>query len=403
MPATIGMVGTNLNPTDLAKKSYASAFMRVFPGGAGAPIWAITANLPTGLAAQFEHGYYTKSMVFPEFQINAVGGYAAGITTFVVDTTVNLVPGQTFKNSRTNEVVLVLTVVSGTSITVRRAFGQTAAAAILDDDYFPGVGNAQEEGSNRPNSSIILPTRVINFTQIFRNSWALTDSMRATMTIAGNGTVAESREDCSLFHAADMEKALIFGERYSGTLNNQPIRGMDGIISSISQYAAGNVSTAASTTSYDQLETMLDPVFNFQSNPRINNERWLFVGPQALKVITKIGRLSGQYEIVDGQTSFGLQFSSFKIARGTFRLVQHPLFATNVVWSKMAVAMDFSAIKLAYLGNRNTKKEEYGMDGRSTDSGQDAVGGSLTTEMTLEVRNPFSLGVVYNLTAGAAS
>jgi hypothetical protein len=41
------------------------------------------------------------------------------------------------------------------------------------------------------------------------------------------------------------------------------------------------------------------------------------------------------------------------------------------------------------------------MDGRSTDDGIDAVGGSLTTEMTLEFLNPAANAVVYNLTAAA--
>ena len=35
------------------------------------------------------------------------------------------------------------------------------------------------------------------------------------------------------------------------------------------------------------------------------------------------------------------------------------------------------------------------------DQGQDALGGTLTTEMTLIVRNPSANAVIYNLTAGA--
>lgn len=401
MPSTLGYANTSNAPTDLLVKSYASEFMRVFPGGGPAPIWAIMANLATGKALQFEHGYYTKTMVFPEFQINNGAGYNSAATSLTVDSSANIVVGQTFQNFRTKEQVLVTEITSGTVIVVQRGVGVTAAAAIVDDDYFPMVGNAQEEASDRPTSAIIMPTRTLNLTQIFRNSWTISDSLRATMTIAGDGNVAESRQDCALFHSADMEKAILFGERFSGTLNNQPFRKMDGIISSVSQYASGNITTAGATTTYDQLETALDPVFNYQSNPAMAAERWLFVGSTALKVINKIGRLSGQYQIVDGATSFGLQFQTFKISRGTFHMVEHPLLNTNTSWAKMAIALDFSAMKLAYLANRKTKSEEFGFDGKNVQDGKDAIGGSLTTEMTLELRNPFAQGVVYNLTAAA--
>ncbi len=397
---TKGTWNTANLPTDLAKKSYASMFMRLFPNGP-APIWAILANMKTKQANQFEHGYYTKTMVFPSFQINNVAGYLDSSTTFTVDSTANIVPGMTFQLPRTNEIVLVLTVASATSITVRRAFGTTAAAALVDDDLFFQIGTAHEEGSSRPQAATILPTRVINFTQIFRNSWALTDSLRATMTIAGEGNVSESRQDCALFHSSDMEKALIFGEKYSGTLNNQPIRGMDGLVASIDAVAPGNTNVAGSTTTYDQLETMLDPVFTYQTDPRLGNERWLFVGGTALKVINKIGRLSGQYQIVDGQTMFGLQFQGFRLSRGTFRMVEHPLLNSNAVWSKYAIAVDFTSLALAYLADRKTKSEEFGLNGKYVESGIDAVGGSLTTEMTLEAMNPYSCGVVSNLTAAA--
>lgn len=399
---TSSLLNTSEFPTDYARKSYAAALMRLMPNGT-APIFGITANMKTKTAVQFEHGYWTKTMVFPSFQINNGAGYLSTDTTVTIDSTTNVIPGMVMQNFRTKEQVLVLTVVSASSITIRRGVGTTAAAALLDDDFFPMVGNAKEEGSARPTESAVLPARVLNLCQIFRNAWGLTDSMRATLTIVGDGNVAESRMDCMAFHAADMEKALIFGEQYSGTLNGRPLRKMDGIINSIVTNASGNITTAGGTTTYDQLETALDPVFQYQTDPKIANERALFVGATAFKVINKIGRLSGTYQILEGQTSFGMQFSTFKISRGTFKMIEHPMLNTNTSWAKMALAIDFSSLSIAYLGDRKTKSEEYGANGQVNNNaaGADSVGGSLTTEMTLEMMNPAANGVIYNLTAGA--
>jgi hypothetical protein len=387
-------------PANLQALSFAASYVRLIPGGA-AKLTALLGMMPTKTAKQIEHFYYTRSAVFASMQINNVGGYAAGATTFTVDDTSNLVVGQVLQNFRTSEQVLLTAINSATSVDVVRGYGTTAAAAINDDDFFPVVGNAHEQASLRPTSAVIRPERVFNYTQIFRNAWALSDTHRAIENIAGMGNVAESRLDCMEFHMQDMEKAVLFGERYAGTLNSKPINKMDGIINSIKQYAPANVSTAGATTTFDQLEAMLDPIFDTQSDPKIGTERLLLVGGQALKVINKIGRLSGEYQIVQGQTSFGLQFNEFKLSRGSFKMLEHPLLNTNASWAKMAIAVDLSSLALAYLPGRKTKSEEYGMDGRSTDDGIDAVGGSLTTEMTLEFLNPAANAVVYNLTAAA--
>ena len=148
----------------------------------------------------------------------------------------------------------------------------------------------------------ITPVRITNLTQIFRNTWALTDTARATQVIAGETTVAENKQDCAAFHAADIEKALFFGQKSSGTRNGKPFRTMDGLISIVEQYTAqDNVHTAAATTNYTQLETMLDPVFNQATDPKVANERVMFVGGAAKRVLNNIGRLNGTYQMVDAQ------------------------------------------------------------------------------------------------------
>jgi hypothetical protein len=67
----------------------------------------------------------------------------------------------------------------------------------------------------------------------------------------------------------------------------------------------------------------------------------------------------------------------------------------------MAVAVDLSTFHLAYLGNRKTMSKEFNQDGTPVDNGIDAVGGTLTTELTVEIRNPPANAVITGLTAAA--
>jgi len=399
--------GTLGNTTDFVAKSFAGMITRLMPNGQ-APLFGMTAMLPTETALQVEHGFFTKTMIFPSMNLDAAVAGASD-TTFTVASTNNLIPGMLMRAQSTGEVVLINQVLSGTSVSVTRGVGTVAAGAIADNVNFYQVGNAFEESSIRPNALQINPVRITNFTQIFRNTWALSGSAQATQVIAGESTVAESRQECAAFHAADIEKALFWGQKSTGTRNGQPFRTMDGLIRITSDlsfypssYAAANVTTAGSTTNYTQLENALDPVFNQVTDPKAGNQRILFVGSQARKVINNIGRLNSTYYIQNGATSYGLQFGSFNIARGSFNMVEHPLFNSNSDWAKMAVAVDLSSFRVAYLGGRKTKKEEFNLAGQPVDNGIDAVGGTLTTEMTCVVKNPPANAVIYELTAAAA-
>ena len=401
MPA--GAYNTAALVTDLAEKSFDAAIMRLMPNGQ-APLFGLTSMLKQETARQIEHGYFSKTMLFPSMVTN--GSTAVGATTITVTSTTNVIPGMIFRADSTNENILVTAVISPTQVAVQRSIGTVTPATINTGTSLWMVGNAYEESSLRPQSLIILPQRVINYTQIFRNSWAVSETTRATFLIAGDTAIAESRRDCGAFHAADIEKAFFFGQRYMGTRNNQPFHTMDGLINAITSRASGNVTTLGATTNYTQLEAALDPCFNVSTDPTGPAERLLFVGGVARRVLHQIFRANGTYFIEDGQTSYGLQFDTFKIPRGRFRIIEHALFnayGQTSSWAKMAVAVDLNTFNKAYMTGRNTESREYNAAGQAVvDNGVDATGGTLTSELTCLVKNPEANAVLYGFTSGVA-
>lgn len=403
-----GLFNTAGFTQDLARKSFAGYITRLMPAGQ-APLFGMTSMLKTETAVQSEHGYFSKTMLFPEVTIGAAGQTAAD-TLWTVTSTTSILPGMLLRVNSSGENVLVTAVVGTTQISVQRAVGGTSAAVIAAAVKCYSIGTAYEEASVRPQSLIINPVRITNLTHIFRNTWALSDSVRATQMIAGDSNVAESKQDCSMFHAVDIEKALFWSQKFQGQRNGQPFRTMDGIISIVSNianypssYSAANVFTAGGTTNWTQMQGFLEPTLNQQTDPKVANERVVFCGGTAKRVINDIGRLNGTYYLQQGQTAWGLQFTTFMTARGTFRLIEHPLFNSNADWSKMAVVVDLSSFNVAYLGDRKTQYRAFNESGNTAqDNGIDAVGGTLTTEMTCLVKNPPANAVIYNLTAGAA-
>jgi len=399
MAGYVGMFNAQLNPQDFNKKSFAAMLVRYFPNG-GAPLFAMSALFGTKTALQYEHGYFSKTMIFPSITLGAA--VADGVaTTFTVVSTANVVPGMAFRAETTGEIVVIDSITSATALEATRGVGNVAAGAIANAGVLYQVGNAYEEGSVRPEALSIIPTRTTNFTQIFRNSWQLTGTAAATQVITGDGNVAENRQDCALFHSVDIEYALIFGQKFQGTKNGKPFHTMDGLISRIAQDAPGNIAPAGATTNYTQLEAMIDPLFDVATDPKTSNERIAYVGGKALIVINNIGRLNGTYNLVDGQTNYGLRFKTMTLSRGTIRLIEHPLLNTNPTWARNMIVVEPSSFDLAYLGGRKTMSQEYGVTGTPVDNGIDAVGGTLTTEVTTEIKNPAANGYFTGFTAAA--
>lgn len=390
-------------PQDLAEKSFSGMITRLMPNGQ-APLFGISSMLGEETAHQPEHGYFSKTMIFPSVVLDAAVADGAA-TTFTVVSNENILPGMILQADTTRENVLVTAVnANGTQITVVRATGTVAAGAIADEVRLYMVGNAYEEASVRPQSLVIVPVRQINLTQIFRNTWLLSGTALATSVIAGGAPDAETKQDCSMFHAVDIEKAILFGQTFQGTRNGFPFRTMNGLINYIQQQAAGNISTLGATTTYTQLEAALDPVFQQVTDPKNPNERLWFMGGIARRVVHAIARLNSTYHVNDLTTEWGLQFDMIRIPRGRFNMVEHPLlnaFGPTASWSRMGICVDLPSFNLAYMRGRKTQARDFNMAGQPVDNGVDAVGGTLTSELTCLVKNAPANAQQLNFTAGA--
>ena len=411
-----GLFNSSSPPATLIKPSFANAITRIGPNGY-ATLFALTGMMREQVATQVKHGYFSKTMVFPALTIagTLAGGTQTTITVSASATTsgnvfedgssnggtANVIPGNIFQCNLTGEHLVVRQVISPTQLVVTRGAGTVAAGTLTNADQLWLVGNAFEEGSTRPAAQALLAVENDNYCQIFRNTWAVTETMRSTLMLAGDTNVAETQSECMQFHGRDIESALFFGQKLVGTQNGQPFYKMEGVIANLLNNASSQITTLGATTNFTQLETALDPMFNTRTDVSATNERVAFVGGTALRVINNIGRLNGTYYLVDGQTSFGLQFHTLKLTRGTIQLIQHPLFNTNTAWSAQMVAVDLPTLDLAYL--RKTQQKTFNMDGDgdANDNGIDAVGGTLTTQVTALFKNPAANAVLYGFTAPA--
>lgn len=398
---------TSQLPANLAKRSYALALLRINPNGK-APILAMSGLAKEKMCNGIGHSYWTKTGEYTSLQLTvAIASDATTTFTAAAGDVAKLVPNMVLRYQDPTdpdtklEHVLITSIDTATTFTVVRGFGGTTAqAAIAITDTLAEVGVAFEQGSAAPQPRSIGFQIHTNFTQIFRHAYGNAKTLTASQVEVGDGNLAENRRDCMWFHAVAIELAILFGTKSPANLgdaaptyNSRPITTMDGIENSIRSFAPTNILSAQATTTFAQLEAMVDPTLDYQTNMSDSNDRVIYCGKVALKVFNNLGKLDGQNMTTPQETIFGQRFREFQTTRGNFKLVEHPLLNTTPDRSRMAFVMDFSAFNLRWL--RKTTTEEIKGAGRDEDAGV------MTSELTLEFMNPFACAVIHNLTAAA--
>ena len=433
-----GAVAPLIN-TEIVKKSFPSMISYLLPKG-DATLFALSSRMKEETALQIEHGFNAKIMIFPSFTVSAAAANTtSGITLAVYDSS-QVIPnglymavGTTTGGSGTlspstaalNEMLLVSSVPNGTSVVVTRSSDWNVANIALDTT-FVHVGNAFGDASLRPNSFLTKEIRVVNYTQIFRDAWAVSGTVAAIQNLIGESNVAKSKIECAQYHAMAMEKAMIFSSRHnaagvSGATN--AFRTMGGVISQITDgqsanlflpgtVASGNIATCnskisgtatAGALSMVDLENWADNLVNMSYDPMSGMDRIVFLGRTAHKVFNRLARTNANYFIENGTNEWGLRFSRLQMTRYTLILIEHPLFNTNLNWAALAVAIDLPSISLAYMLGRKTKSEEYNQNTLAIDNAIDAHGGSLLTELTILCKNPAGCGVLTNIQTAVVS
>ena len=157
----VGLI-SSANPTQPANLngiSFSQAITRLMPNGQ-APLFGLTSLLKDETANNIEHGYFSKTMLFQSMTLNAA--VADGVaTTFTVLSSADVTAGDLFlvNGTTATEIVMINTIPNGTSVTVTRGVGSTAAAAISNSTVLYHIGNAFEEASTRPSAVSIVAAR----------------------------------------------------------------------------------------------------------------------------------------------------------------------------------------------------------------------------------------------------
>ena len=214
MPAILGLRGTGEFDQHFRPQNYREAFTMLEPNGT-APLNALLAM--TGSESTDDPQYHNFRDEMPERRLAASAAAAAGVTAVsvtITDTLAFCVKGALLVNTVTGEVMQLTADANpavGTVNVTRNISGTNFA--IANGDEIIVAGYAAAEGDRSPSPISFDPTRVFNYTQIFRTSFAVTETLKHTRLRLGDKE-QENAAKALKMHMSDIERAMFFGKKH---------------------------------------------------------------------------------------------------------------------------------------------------------------------------------------------
>lgn len=138
--------------------------------------------------------------------------------------------------------------------------GQSTATGIRHENNIKTLGavkvNAYIEGADASYQTITNPTRIANYTQIFREAYRVTDTERDVNTAGFNDRFAQEGEDAMKELKNDMEFAILRGSLVTGT--GSAARQLRGIKNSLSLVTSQSGVSLSENALNDYLQLVWD-------------------------------------------------------------------------------------------------------------------------------------------------
>jgi hypothetical protein len=225
---------------------------------------------------------------------------------------------------------------------------------LQDCDNFKIIGNINPEGGEMPDAIALNPTKVYNYTQIFRTPLSITRTARKTRLRTGD-QYQKAKAEALEMHSWEMELAFWWGIRTENIGDNsKPERTTMGAINFIRQYAPANCDDFTLNATYAGqtwaaagevwFKTMLEQIFRYGAD-----EKMAFVGSGCLLGIDALAMAGGQINLVPGAKTYGMQIREWVTPFGTIHMKTHPLFSHDPTTRNMMVILEPKELEYRYI------------------------------------------------------
>ena len=346
-----------------------------------------------------EFAWWEETLTIQQLLLNDGTGMNTVDTTFTVDGGVNgmtaqdlkagdliLVEEGTLDTSYDWEIVKVTSVTSATVFEGERGAANTTAASISDNTKLTVIGSAYGEGTVAAAATTRNPTKQLNYTQIFKDTYEITGTAKATY--ARTGDAKQNDKKRKMFdHSTKLEHAWIFGKPYETTdSNGKPLRYTGGFLHFLSQVTTSRIDVATAMTGQYGINDFFDAVsdvFDYTGDGSTGgDERLAFCGNTAMTAISKAAAAAGDVNFGEIVKVYGMNVTRLVMPQGSLMLKTHPLMSRNGAFTGGMLVVDPPGVKYRNLAGRDTDFED-----NIQTPGQDSQKGQWLTEAGIELHH----------------
>lgn len=349
------------------------------------PLTTILMKLNKEVATDYKFEWI-EDQLLPRFDILAAN-LTSSATTMTVTNYAYFRAGDIVRVNQ-GELILIVTTPSSTTVTIKRGFGETVAAAVTATatTQLHILSNCFEDGATV--GSFLSTVRVpqYNYTQEMRHPFSVTNRNMATEQFGQKDLESEQAKQL-VEHKKSIEYALILGERYLDTSATNYRSTTRGILKWIST----NAKSAGGTFTEDEMEDFLRICFRYGSKKKM-----VICSPKLIQIINGFGRSKLQTRSDD--STYGITMTQYKNAGRVVELVENVLMTNDSLSdlssiAGMGILVDIADLKLRYLQGALTVLKE-----NIQDPSAHARTDEYTSDVGLQLAQEKKHGYVYGAT-----
>ena len=394
-------MGTGDWVADQRPMNWRQQILKLYPNGQ-APLTAILSMMGSKMVDDPQFHWWTQEQT-------AVAGAVAGVFT-IADLSVPYVGGGVAGNTlfiqiattlamrvRTGHQILLrdasdyrVDVVGKVTDVTRGNINSVVAVRLLENDInspdhdlsdcdnFKIIGNINPEGGEMPEAIALNPTKVYNYTQIFRTPLSVTRTAMKTTLRTGND-YQKAKAEALEMHSWEMELAFLWGIRTENIGDNgKPERTTMGVINFIRQYMPANCDDFTLNATYagqtwaaagqTWLDNFLEQVFRYGAE-----EKLVLCGSGFLLGLQRLAEASASINISPGAKTYGLQIREWLTPFGSIYMKTHPLFSYDATTRNMGVLLEPKELEYKFIddtsfyGESSSKQHSSGYGQRRID------------------------------------
>ncbi|MFQ5990814.1 MAG: DUF5309 family protein [Nitrospiraceae bacterium] len=270
------------------------------------------------------------------------GAVADGVTTTItVDNGGYWHPNVLWRNQQTDEVCRIVSKV-GNDLTVERGWGGTTAAAMSDGDTISSLGGAAEEGALSEESITTKKTVQINFTQIQRWPFAVTNTLMES-DLYGSKELPWQQKKGGIDQLVRIESSFFWGQAFEDLTGNEPRRSTGGL----DPFIVTNDTDLGGTFDMISFYGVSEKTFRYGAKDK------LFFASRGI-VANISADAHAQLELMPKDKTLGMDITRLVTPHGRLRIMSHDLF-DGAIYRGHAYAVDPANVGYRFMRNRDNR------------------------------------------------